>query len=163
MKKLILSVFILFGMSCLSFAKISKNIVVKSPDNEIQFNLGVKHDNENKLFYNILFRNELIIEDSELGIEFNKSGAFAENIIIEDAIYNTIDETYKVPFGKSSEVHNHYNQVRLLLKETDEKGRKLEIIGRVFNDGVAFRYVIPKQTNIKDFIITSELTNFKLA
>jgi len=25
-----------------------------------------------------------------------------------------------------------------------------------------FHYVIPKQTNIKDFIITSELTNFKL-
>jgi alpha-glucosidase len=162
MSKAILSVLILFLMSCLSFANISKNIAVKSPDNRLQLQMGIKEDNDNRLYYNISFRDELIIEDSELGIEFKQSGKFAENVIIENAIYDKTDETYKVPFGKSSEARNHYNQVRLLLKETNEEGRKLEIIGRVFNDGVAFRYVIPQQTNIKDFIITSELTNFNL-
>jgi len=66
-------VIILFMTSCILFAKISENILIKSPNNEIQFEIGVKHDNENKLYYNILFKNELIIKDSGLNLEFNKS------------------------------------------------------------------------------------------
>jgi len=160
MKYIIISALILFTANSLSFDEASKDIIVKSPDSEIELKMGLQ--DRSKLFYKVFFKNKLIVEDSELGIEFDKSGAFSEDIQIENVNYRTMNEIYKVPFGKSSEAHNQYNEAELLLKEQNGKGRKLKVIARVFDDGIAFRYSIPDKPHLKDFTITSELTQFKL-
>ena len=38
----------------------------------------------------------------------------------------------------------------------------MNIVFRVFNDGIGFRYELPKQPNLKDFKIMDELTEFTL-
>ena len=51
------------------------------------------------------------------------------------------DETYTIPLGKTSTVRDHYNGVRADFE--DASGRKLTIEVRAFDDGVAFRYLVP--------------------
>jgi hypothetical protein len=41
--------------------------------------------------------------------------------------------------------------------------RYLDIVFRVFADGVGFRYVFPKQADLKYFVVTDERTQFRLA
>jgi len=43
------------------------------------------------------------------------------------------------------------------------KGRRLDIVFRVFEDGVGFRYVFPRQPGLRYFIVSDELTQFHLA
>jgi hypothetical protein len=48
------------------------------------------------------------------------------------------------------------------LRQTRSPGRLLNIIFRVFTDGVGFRYEFPKQPVLKYFVVKDELTRFNL-
>ena len=72
-----------------------------------------------------------------------------------------VDETWKPVWGQVSEIRNHYEEVTVHLKQ-QSTNRLLDIIFRVFADGVGFRYEFPKQPGIKYFIVTAELTQFNL-
>ena len=48
----------------------------------------------------------------------------------------------------------------LKLQESTELKRKLNLRFRVFNDGLAFRYEIPKQKTKENITITDERSNF---
>ena len=48
------------------------------------------------------------------------------------------------------------------LKQKNAPGRLMNIIFRVFEDGVGFRYEFPKQPSLKYFIVADELTEFSL-
>jgi alpha-glucosidase len=60
--------------------------------------------------------------------------------------------------GKTSSVRDNYNGV--LADFADAGGRKLTIEVRAFDDGVAFRYVVPDQPALKQVRIANELTEF---
>jgi alpha-glucosidase len=68
------------------------------------------------------------------------------------------DETYTIPVGKTSSVRDHYNSA--LVDLVDDSGRKLSIEVRAFNDGVAFRYIVPELPSIQKVRIEHELTQF---
>ena len=68
------------------------------------------------------------------------------------------DESYSIPVGKTSTVRNHYNGARGDF--ADASGRKLTIEVRAFDDGVAFRYIVPEQPGMAQVHIAHELTQF---
>ena len=57
-------------------------------------------------------------------------------------------------------MRDHYNELSLTLKEGD---RTFGIVARAYDDGVAFRYVLPKQPGIDSFTVTREATEFTFA
>lgn len=69
-----------------------------------------------------------------------------------------IDETYSIPVGKKDIYENKANESRLLFKKEE---LPFEIIVRVYDNGVAFRYVIHIDDKDFDFKVSSELTSFK--
>lgn len=48
------------------------------------------------------------------------------------------------------------------LEQNDSLKRKLNLVFRLFNDGIGFRYEFPEQSNLKDFVIMDEETEFIL-
>jgi alpha-glucosidase len=126
------------------------------------------------LHYAVEFKGKRLIEESQLGLELapqpqgKKKGAESGSELIlgpgmrrTDTRNDSVDETYAIPVGKTSTVHNHCAAVRAQFK--DGQGRELWIEARVFDDGVAFRYVIPEQANLKQVKIAHELTQFTYA
>jgi alpha-glucosidase len=71
------------------------------------------------------------------------------------------DTTWENPLGKRRIVRNHYRELSLLLREKSAKERTFQIHFRVFDDGVAFRYVLLSQPGMRDFVLDEELTEFK--
>ncbi len=57
------------------------------------------------------------------------------------------DETYTIPVGKTKDVRDHYNS--LIADFEGESGTKLSVEVRAFDDGVAFRYIVPEQPSIR--------------
>lgn len=66
-----------------------------------------------------------------------------------------------IKFGRASSTWNRYREARLTL-ENPAKVR-VDVVFRCYNDAVAFRYDVPKQSNLGRFVLRDELTSFGLA
>jgi alpha-glucosidase len=71
-------------------------------------------------------------------------------------------ETWMPVVGEDKEVENTYNQLKIELQEKDGKQRLMNLVFRLYDDGVGFRYEVPEQANLKAFEIMSEETQFQL-
>jgi hypothetical protein len=71
----------------------------------------------------------------------------------------TVDETYLPPHGKASSVRHQARQQTFAFGKGP--GKRLDVVVRVANDGVAFRYVFPGNTE-EVLTLVEESTGFQL-
>ena len=76
---------------------------------------------------------------------------------------DTVDTVWTQPWGEKKDIRSHYHELRLQLEETSDRPRRMNIVFRVFDEGVGFRYEWPAQPNLDRFVIMDELTEFRLA
>jgi hypothetical protein len=132
---------------------------VKSPSNKISVNFKLTASGQPA--YSVNYNNKPIILESALGIKLKDKAALDANFKIESSKNTTFNESWKPVLGEQSNILNHYNEliVSLVQKETNVK---MNIIFRVFDEGVAFRYDFPKQKELNYFIISDEVSQFNL-
>lgn len=137
-----------------------KGCEILSPDQKIRVMVSAVDENDQPVLnYSVWFNDESIVSCSPLGISFFDGTSLQDNLEIIDTRDSTIDETYRMPFGKSSSVRNHCNEAVIRLQ--DSSGRRINLVFRVFDDGIGFRYVIPEQEHFDSLEIASELTSFR--
>ncbi|MGQ3113840.1 MAG: glycoside hydrolase family 97 protein, partial [Brevundimonas sp.] len=67
------------------------------------------------------------------------------------------------PWGERRLVRNHYNEFRVTYAETGGLARRFDVVFRLYDDGLGFRYEFPEQPGLTTARIGSELTEFNLA
>lgn len=147
---------LLFFAPC-AFAK--QGITVTSPDKKIEFTLS---KDQSGLIYRVSYKGQILVDNSQLSISFKQGGVFGKNIILDKPVFKKLDETYNLIAGKSSKVYSISNDALISATEQDGLKRQLNIEVRVFNDGAAFRYLIPGQHEWKSVEITDESDAFNL-
>jgi len=140
------------------FSQKSDNLLVNSPDKTIEVKIQLQRG---KIFYLISKSGKAVIAPSALGLKFSNIPDMNGNFSLISSARATFDTTWKQPWGEQLWVRNHYNELILDLK--DNFNRKLQLIFRVFNDGVGFRYHIPAQLGVDSLIIMDELTEFNFS
>ncbi|WP_405293551.1 glycoside hydrolase family 97 protein [Algibacter sp. Ld11] len=153
MKHILLLLLPFFMASC------DQNNIVKevaSPDskNKIVFELN----DVGQLFYSISSNNLEFLQLSALGFEL-KNQSLKNGFEIISSEETTENSQWKTVWGQREEITNNFNELTLHLKQK-ESDVLIDVVARSYNDGVAFRYVFPMQENLKDFVITDELTEF---
>lgn len=133
---------------------------ILSPNGTIKVKFGVDNG---KPFYQVQKSGKSIINKSYLGFVLKDKDLFCTDFIIEKSQSRTFCEQWNQPWGEESTVVNNYHEVIFSLRENKGLKRSLNIIFRVFNDGVAFRYQFPKQEKLQQFVIMDELTEFAVA
>lgn len=71
-------------------------------------------------------------------------------------------DSYEMPMGKNNPIHDPYREVTLNLENPTAPIRKFQVVFRVYNGGVAYRYVFPKQAGADSIEITDEPGRFRL-
>lgn len=137
------------------FCQKSENLSVASPDQSVVVRVQLQ---QGKVYYQILKNGQTVIAPSSVGLKFNNIPDLIGSFMLEKSSTSTYDNTWEQPWGEQRWVRNHYNE--LLLDLRDAAKRKLQLIFRVFNDGVGLRYHIPAQPGIDSLIIMDELTEF---
>lgn len=99
---------------------------------------------------------------SSLGFKLDQDIELVENFKVIKVDSSTVDETWKPVWGEVSQIRNHYKQLTVHLAQQGEKSILLDIVFRVFEDGVGFRYEFPTQNNLKSFVVKDELTEFNM-
>jgi alpha-glucosidase len=159
--KLNTSIILLIALIFSSFScskQANQALTLKSPDEKIamDFKLCKIHSP----LYSVKFNNQEIISTSSLGLDIKNQNDLLQDFKIINASRNHFKEIWKPVWGEESEINNEYNELLVELQENKDLKRKLNIRFKAFNDGLAFRYEIPKQKNIQEFIIKAEETYF---
>ena len=144
MKRLFFIAIVIAGGLITGACSTGKSIKVSSPDGHIVATLMVDKET-GTLTYKVLSGDREIIKASPIGIATNM-GDFQLGMKYEGVSSKVIDETYTLPQGKVSTYRNNANEKTL--KFSREKN-KLEVLFRVYNDGIAFRFVIPGSGEIE--------------
>jgi alpha-glucosidase len=143
-----------------AFSQSNKNTYeLASPNgqNKIKFELV-----KNAPKYAVSHGKTEVITPSDMGFLLKGNENLSSDFEIKNVKNNSFDETWEQVWGEKKNIRNHYNQLSVELQQKSGNKRKLEIQFRAFDDGIAFRYVYPKQ-NVKDSIfIMDEKTTFNL-
>jgi alpha-glucosidase len=137
----------------------SSPVSVISPDGQIALELS--DIGAAGLVYSVEFHGKRLIAESKLGMELAGQPPLGPWMKLTGTQTESANESYTIPVGKTREVRDHYNGVRADYADLD--GRKVSIEVRAFDDGVAFRYMVPKQPGIGQTRIAHELTQFSFA
>jgi len=127
-------------------------ITIASPNGQIQFQLL----SGPRLNYQILFRRNLAIETSKIGILVDGMDVGEGAVVNKITNYRTRDD-YQWR-GGHSKATDHCNGAHIAVRHNPTK-TDLTIEVRVFDDGVAFRYLLP---DVKKTRIPDEATSFTL-
>ncbi|KQB43755.1 Glycoside hydrolase 97 [Flavobacterium daejeonense] len=124
--------------------------------NKIQFELV---DSAPK--YSVRHGKTEVITPSDMGFLL-KDSDLSKNFEITKVNNSSFDETWEQVWGEKKKIRNHYNQMVVQLQQKSGEKRKLEIQFRAYDDGIAFRYVYPKQNTKDSIFIMDEKTTFNL-
>src|SRR5438034_9442269 len=154
--KLLQQFLLLLIISFPAFAQ--KNIKLSSQDGNIQYDFRLK----NKIpVYSVSFKNKPIISDAAISLSFLENGIFKNNLKLSKPLFREVDDSFELIVGKTKTVHEYYKEVIIPLEETISPFKKINLVVRTFNDGLAFRYEFPQQKNISSLLLTDENTSFK--
>ena len=161
-------VFTLLFLMISSGSPIQAGEIITSPDGKIEVNCNLYLNqrifpNEIRFYYNIRYKETQILQDSPLTIEFKRDKPFSGNYRLYKTKRISTDKIYSYITGTQKTVRDHYNQITFSMQEKEPPFRLIDIIFRVANDGVAFRYHIPNQTAVNELTITSENSLFHFA
>jgi hypothetical protein len=137
----------------------NQKISVKDPSGQIEVKFQVQ---EGKALYAVAFNEKEIIKDSPLGFAFTNMPAIGDNLEIVDYKRRYISDPWQMPWGEKLNVENEYNQLTIFLKENKDPYRSFQIIFRVYDDGLGFRYYFPEQPAMQEVLISEENTTFHL-
>ncbi|RKT00402.1 glycoside hydrolase family 97 protein [Flavobacterium sp. 123] len=151
--KHLFSLLFLFTLSVLSAQS------VQSPSGKITVNF--KLGSNGQPVYAVNYKNKAVVLESALGIKLKEKPALDANFEILDSKTATFNESWKPVLGEQASIVNHYNELTIGLVSKESKV-KMNIIFRVFDEGVAFRYDFPRQAELNYFIISDESTQFNL-
>lgn len=153
MKRLLLPLSI-FSCVNICFAQQTTN-TISSPDKNVIVVCDVKSP-----MYSISYKGVTILKDSKLGV-IREDEDFSTNLqLVKVSAPAVVKDSYTMLNAKKKNIS--YVATQRIFETKTASGKKMNIIFRVSNDGVAFQYEFPeKSTDIKR--ITAEATSFRFS
>jgi alpha-glucosidase len=133
--------------------------LVFSPDGTIKAQVTVN----DSVTYSVSCDDKAIIVDSPLSLKFEDGALPGKSPTVRSHRRGTINERWKSIYGQRSEIADKCNELQVALHESASGARRLQLVVRAYNDGVAFRYYLPKQPEPDKFVLTKEDSQFRFA
>jgi alpha-glucosidase len=143
--------FLFASLAAFASASAQELRTVTSPDGQIEFHAFVTRPSpalEDQLAYQVSYRGKPLLGPSLLGFDIRNQNLLGEKPGVT---------------GEKADSGDHYRSLLLEYLQNGTQGRRLNLEIRVYNDGVAFRYVIPKSTMLEELMIEEEETEFHFA
>ncbi len=140
--------------------------IVHSPNKNIQ--LAFWLDEQEAPVYAVTYKNKVVLLPSSLGFELKQTmsnealPALKNDLIVISTAQKSSNTNWIPVWGDVKEIRDNYNQLTVGLSQKGEKAIMFNILFKVFDDGVGFRYEFPQQKNLNHFIISEEKTGFHL-
>src|SRR6266487_61598 len=155
-KRILFFIFLFLG----NYLFAQREVRLSSPDGNIVFTLRISEDLP---VYSIAFKKNSLIENSSINLDVDEIGKLQKAFFSRPFVFKEVNENYTLVVGKAKNINNHYRQVIIAFKDKINENYGFDFEVRVFNDGVAFRYSLPKQFSSggTSFTLLEERTQFR--
>ncbi|NJK94594.1 MAG: glycoside hydrolase family 97 protein [Bacteroidales bacterium] len=128
---------------------------VISPDGKLSVTIFTENG---KISYNVVYNGKTFLEKSPLGLKTNV-GDFSQGLAIEaNPLMASIDENYELSNIKQRNVHYQANEA--IYSFTREGKKAIDVVFRVSNNDVAFKYIIHPQGERMSCMVEEETSGF---
>lgn len=134
---------------------------VNAPNHLLQ--LQVSHSIDGSVQYAVVYKGNAVIKPSSLGFALSKPAVTLNKFSILNTDSSSNSSTWQPVWGEVASITNQYNQLALTLKDAGSSGIQMQVVFRVFDDGIGFRYQFPTQPQLTHFVVAEELTQFAMS
>ncbi len=124
------------------------DVSVSSPDGRTQVTISI--DGDGRPLWQARRDGKPVILPSRLGFILADAPKLERHFAITASATTAQDERWEQPWGERQWVRDRHNQLTVDLMETSVLARRLALLVRVADDGIALRYVLPDQPNLSD-------------
>ncbi len=137
-------------MTCAASAQDERRVT--SPNGQLEFRLFIStqgNSNLSRIAYEVFLKGKPLVNTSFLGLDIvDQEPLLGENVGLTSS---------------TSATSSKYNSLTAKYMQNGSLGRLINVEVRAYNDGVAFRYIIPPSTPLMEILIAEEATEFRLS
>ncbi|WP_343615786.1 glycoside hydrolase family 97 protein [Novosphingobium sp.] len=128
---------------------------VTSPDGHTRLTVSA----EAGLHYTVDHDGAPVLAESPMGLFTSQGSIGGEAVTVLASEATSVNDSYAPLAGKASQVADRYNQLTLHLQRRKDDVR-FDVVLRAYDDGVAFRFVVPGQARFQNLDVFWETTGF---
>jgi hypothetical protein len=179
MKRFFVTIFFLFSLAGAFSQQVidSTKVLVNSPDQKYALSFYQKQnaDGTRTMFYKLDYRNQPVILESVLDIQLDNNLSeramalkvdkhinWCENLVIKKIVSFGDDASWKPLYGERSIITEKYNAINIEMVKDDNPIYSINVELRVYNEGVAFRFFFPENSQGTYYRVMNENTEFAL-
>lgn len=146
-KTLFTTILMVLALYSSTSAQENEALTLNSPNGSLEVSVGITDE----ISWSLSLNGNLIAGPSRIAMELEKYGVLGKKPVLKNTFTESKNETIETDIYKKSKVSDKYNELILIFKGN------YSLIFRVYNDGMAYRFV----TSIKDdIIVKNEKTEF---
>ncbi|MGH9469869.1 MAG: glycoside hydrolase family 97 protein [Terriglobia bacterium] len=159
----------MFACLCAASAAFPQaTLTVTSPNHKLSVSLELKslsapYAPGQRAYYTVAYEGRRLLTDSPLGLKFAGAPALDHGFVASAPVMVSYDSSWRDRLNDRLVVRDHYNQLTVHLRERGAPHRRMDLIFRAYDAGVAFRYFLPKQPALGKFTLSEEETGFYFA
>lgn len=161
MNKLILLVLVALSVS----VSLAESLRIKSPDGSIAVTFS---SDDGKMSWSMSRNGKMLVQPSNLGLVFSGFKCGGSRVEVPVGAVKVVarqtasaDSTWTTQVYRRGTIRDRYNELQVTVEEISAPHRRLGYVFRAYNEGAAFRYVIPEQEGVAGFEILRELTEWR--
>lgn len=149
----------LLGLAALLFAApaAAQAIELRSPDGANVVTIGVNRSG--MPIYRVARKGAVLIAPSPITLDLD-ADSLGYGMAITGSETASADSRYAIVAGKASEARDRHNQLTVHFQEKGGAKRRMDVVLRAYDEGVAFRTVIPIQAATAAAIVRYDRTGF---
>jgi alpha-glucosidase len=141
------------------------DIHLSSPNGNVSLTFAVKQNpipypKGARPCYTVSFKAATVVKDSPLGLAFESDEPLERNFELSRVAFSRINENYSMPYGVRKIFPDRYSQAVVSVTETTGRQIKMDLVFRAYDEGVAFRYVVPEQGGLSGIALRQEQSSF---
>lgn len=129
---------------------------VSSPSGEVEVSFEASPEG---MFWSLSRKGASIVGRSPLGLDFIGAARFGEMSVVSRET-RFVDSAWTNRLYRREVVRDRYREMEVGLEEKAPPGRRLVLVFRAYDEGAAFRYVVPEQPGMPGFQLKGELTEW---
>ncbi len=150
--------FAVFCCASLMLGAVAQPLEVASPGGRVL--ASVEQTDSGGLRYSVRYNGKPVLLPSRLGLVLKDAPPLAEGFQVLNVARSKHDQTWKPVYGERAEVRDHYQEMVVELQEKTGAMRRLDIIVRAYDEGIAVCYRLPEQPGLEKATIAAESTEF---
>ncbi len=148
-----------FGL-LLAMGAAAQDYRIASPNGQVA--VQVARGQDGALSYGVRYKNKTVLLPSGLGIALSSPKMMLTSFDVDRVDSSTHDATWKPVWGEYAQIRDHHKELKLWLRDKANAKVRVNIVFRVFDEGVGFRYEFPEGQELMHFVVANERTEFNL-